>query len=372
MMMAMEQQESLVQQPSLFQQELQYIHMAADIRRSEMVLKRALTQFRQEPSSADTAKAYSVRSLALIKEEIDGETKKEILSQEDMYFQANSLLEKAKNSENADDLTLAALYYARVAKMQEDKGLDYNNALASAKNSIVKIKQVSSPLFAASDFLPEAIVLGIEKRMIKKNIAPTTQKVAAHLAANPWNTRLLADYSLILTPSARADFIAFFPKEQKFKISSLMDQELTKLFISNTLLTDKDRNEKKLMTERVKSQLQEGVDSPNQRGLDKSIIKALSQILSYLDDEKSKNILKAIGESGLKTAKEAEMDRLRMSYLARIIKTLVESDTAKGGVLTMKFLAKSVLPTRLFTYFCYKLIEKQYLTANLKIYLEPV
>ena len=74
--------------------------------------------------------------------------------------------------------------------------------------------------------------------------------------------------------------------------------------------------------------------------MDPPLVKYLSQSLAGLDSEDSKRLLIEIGKTGLTGEKDKKKQELKISSAARILKTVIDIDAAKGSNLGMKFLAK--------------------------------
>jgi len=369
----MEQRENGIKQTVLSQQELQYIQIGADIRRRQIRISTELTQLKQGQFFTETMKEYHEKTFALIMQEMTGKIKEKRLPQQ-AHSQVNSLLEQAKNAEDAGNLTLSAFYYAQVAKLQEDADLDYSNALELAKKSVDKRKQISTFHFSSSDLLPEAIIIGIEKRMNEKITVPESKMVAKAIVAKPQNMRLLTDYALVLSERERENFINVFPENERLKISALIDKELSGVLNQKDFNEESELAQKNILMNRIEQQLGAMIESPTEEGLNTWIVKTLSESLSLLNDEEHKNkiILKTIGEKGLKIEKDKTAHMRKISFAARIIKTLIDNDIAKGATVGMKFLAKKEIPPHLFTYFCRKLMKEKYLTEHLEKHLnEP-
>lgn len=355
----------------LSDKEIESIKMRADIRRRQQRFKTTILNldvFTDEGSK----EIYESEKQSLFRV-ANGEVNPEIIamsrkSKEEIAHET----EKFEREAVADKVFLpdkAAFCYAQIAELKELSGADFSVDLEQAKLLSLKSKKLSSNYL--SDCVVDAIILGIETRAVQKLSVPAPEKMAVSAADN---IELLRDYALVLSESERQGFIDALPESKRRKISAIMDNELSKLLKENNIETESLKSQAAVLKARVQEELQSILASPSEANT--GIVKALSGALANLDSEDAKRILFELGkfsvrgEGAGKVSKDKEKQDLKISYAARILKTLADIDIAKGGNLAMKFLARKEVPPRYFQFFCKNLIESEYLTRKLEIYLK--
>lgn len=253
----------------------------------------------------------------------------------------------------------AAYLLAHIAKLKQMIGGPFDSELAEAKAVLARAK--SSPT-TPSDLLANAVILGIARRA-----AAGKRVSAAELARMvAGNETLLRDSALILAEAERASFLGALPKETHAVYSARMDRELASVLKGNTE-GERGTEQGRSATARAESALEEALEMPRKDML--GVVKLLSQTLADLDEADVKRLLARLGAEGLKSAENAQKERWKISQVARIVKTLADIDVNKGGMLTMRFLAKAAVPERIFVFFCAKLVQAGYLTSKLMPHL---
>lgn len=346
----------------LTSEELESIKVRADLRRRQFDFKRnvkALVRIDEELSPSIQTRQEA--ELKLVYKEVDGEV--ELLEPtEEINAQIARELQNAKEAAvNAPNL--AALNYARAAKLQFRIGLDYHDTLAAARVYIDKSKNL--PKNSPAALLPEAIVLGIESKLLNNlpevDLAKAARVVAVDLS-------LAEDYALVLSEDRREEFMRALPEESRAKISALIDRELSGLLPESLIAGEVEAAQRQKVQERAKEALKKLIENPEDKA-ERAVARALSQTLMGLEGEDSKRILQELGELSLSRSKEPSKARAKISYAARVLQTLSDIDRAKGGVLTMKFLGKKEVPEKFFTFFGKRLIQDGFLTKNAEKYL---
>lgn len=91
-----------------------------------------------------------------------------------------------------DNFRLLSYYYARAAQLQERCGMDYNDALKSAKQQREYGKEMNALSFTPADLLPDAIIAATEKKIVQSLPMPSPQKIAQAFLHNPHDTALIS------------------------------------------------------------------------------------------------------------------------------------------------------------------------------------
>ena len=117
-----------------------------------------------------------------------------------------------------------------------------------------------------------------------------------------------------------------------------MDNELSKVLSQKIIETETDKDQALSVKHRSGQELRGAIGNPEEYG--PPLIKYLSQSLAGLDSEDSKRLLAEIGAIGLAGEKDKKKQGLKISSVARILKTVIDIDTAKGSNLAMKFLSQ--------------------------------
>lgn len=346
---------------SLTTEELESIKTRADLRRRQLEFKENTLRLAEAEESSPSLKARQEAELKLVYKEVSGEV--EFLEPtEEINAQISRELQRAKAAAVITP-NLAASNYARAAKLQFRTGLDYRDTLREAREYIDKSKNL--PKNSTMSLLPEAIVLGIEHKLLNKLPEVDLAKVAAAVAVD---LSLAEDYALVLSQDQREEFIRALPEEARAKVSILMDRALSGLLKEKFVSSEEEIAQRESVQRRVKETFWRMIENPEDK-TERAMARTLSQTLMELEGEDSKRILQELGELSLSRSKEPAKARAKISYAARVLETLSRIDSAKGGALTMKFLGKKEVPAKFFTYFSKHLMRDGFLTKNTEKYL---
>lgn len=233
MMTTMEQQESLIKQTLLSQQELQSIHINVNIRRGENFIKTKLLELQQGQFFTKEMKEYHERSIALVEQKMSGVIDAEIVSPRDASDQIKDLLDRA---ENVGDSRLTSFYYAKAAEAQASLGFDFADTLSAAKKFLEDRNQKGIMFVAPADLLPDAIIIGIEKRMISSSpTIPSAQKIARAFAHNPSDKKLLADCIELFSKDEVSRLGNGLPEKERM----IFDKTLIEILTEDKVYNDK-------------------------------------------------------------------------------------------------------------------------------------
>lgn len=338
--------------------ETEVITLLADIRRESAELKKfTLALSVQESGNVEG----NEKLLSEIKKESDGvtlisrdEAEKQLLKYEGKYLSDADIFKDSAPSHSA-------YLIGYIAKLKQILEKPFQSELEKSKQLT---KQNDNDNIQLSDLLPHAQILGIAKRQVEKESLPSVE-VLAKLTEE--NKSLARDIGLTLNEQDREHFLSLIPEEKRKEVAILMDNELSKVLSQKIIETETDKDQALSVKHRSGQELQNAVTNPEDYGL--PLIKYLSQSLSGLDSEDSKRLLLEIGVTGLVGEKDKNKQELKISSVARIVKTIADIDIAKGSNLAMKLLAKKEVPDKLFAFFGSRLIEDGYLTKNTEGYL---
>lgn len=346
----------------LTSEELESIKTRADLRCRQFEFKQNVKALaKADEGISPSLKARKEAELKTVYKEVGGDVKYLELTEE-IKDEVVRTLESAKAAAPFVP-NLAVLNYARAAKLQFGTGLDYRDALAAARIYIDQSKNLFKGNFTA--LLPEAIVLGIEANLSQNAPEIDPLKIARVVFED---INLAKDYALILPEEKREEFLYGLPEESRAKISVLMDKELSGLLPESVVAGETETAQRQKVRERAKEELEKLIKNPEDKA-ERAVARTLSETLMELEGDDSKRILQQLGELSLSREREPAKARAKISYAARVIKTLSEVDMAKGGSLTMKFLGKKELPEKFFTYFGKRLMRDGFLTKNAEKYL---
>jgi hypothetical protein len=343
--------------PTTNSPETDIVSLLADIRRESAELKK----FTLVLSKENNEHSENEKLLEEIKRESDGVN---ILSQEEAEKQ---LAECEKNY--LDDAEVfkdsmpshSAYLIGYIAKLKQLSEKPFKLELEKSKKLT---KQEDQEDIQLSDLLSHAQILGIAKRQVGKETLPSIE-ILAKLAGE--NKNMAREIGLVLNEKDREDFLSLIPEEKRKEIAILMDSELSKVLSQKIIETEADKDQAMSVKHRSGQELQNVIGNPEEYEL--SLVKYISQSLAGLDSEDSKRLLIEIGVTGLAGEKDKKKQEVKISSVARIVKTVIDIDTSKGSNLAMKFLAKKEVPDKLFTFFTTKLIQEGYLTKNTEQYL---
>ncbi len=271
----------------------------------------------------------------------------------DLTARAKSLEDQAPN--------LAALCYANAAKTRLESGKDFQDLLELARKYIKK--SADMPNASPNSILPQAIVLGIEKAIVKGQVLPSSERVASAVLNDK---ELIKEYALALPEGDRESFLNALPTDKRREAAILMDRELSNFLKQQLIAGEEEQKQRGSVRSRAVGFIEQAIGE--HENLNKSDIKILVETLEALDDDESKRALLELGKKALTVGGREDSD-FRTRYAARILKTLAEIDISKAGNLAMKFLAKKELRMRLFPFFSRLLINKKYLTRKAEPYL---
>ncbi len=332
--------------------ERQIIHLLADLRRRTFRFREESAKLKK-PTMALLKKRYQ-QLLESLAKEANGTTPMEPLP-ENFQLIADSYLQKA--GQGTATPILQAHELAKAAKYLQSGGADFSNVLEQAKVIVSGIERTVA--MSPSDLMPDAMILGIETRATQTETLPRPEIIASP-AAN--DKELLLDYALVLSEEDRERFLAILPPVRRRLISGMIDRELASV-LKGEQITHEESQQKGLVKNRTARELSNIIqgDVPD---MDRHLVKLLSKTLGEFDEEDIRVLLRDAGTSALEKASRTKKDQA-VSHAARIVQTLLETDSFTGGQLAMKLISDRELDQHYFTYFRNYLYKDGLLTKNL-------
>lgn len=331
------------------------IHLRADIRRREQMLKMEMMNIRQ-PWATEAMRAAEERIRSLIIAEAKGGAQiSSDKTEDDLLKEAAILQEKA---EEANDLfpNLAAYHLARAAKLRLATGCNIGVELETIKQ--VKIRPTEKQNTAAANLLPDAILLGLQRKLTEQASMPSKEQVASSAGDD---RTLLADYALVLPEKERPEFLALIPDEQRREVAVLLDRSVSQVLhhsiIEKGTEEDKQRKEVRL---RVYKELKQ-VLADSQKS-DKKIAAALAQAMGKLGGDARLLLLELVRDEveagGLGKEKEQE-------YLPHALGILMnEFDDYRVNDIALQLVGDPRLAEPVRRSLLQKLVKRGYLSKD--------
>ena len=308
--------------------ETEVVTLLADIRRESAELKKFTLALSQEGGNLEG----NEKLLSEMKKESNGvnvfsqeEAERQLLEHEKSYLEAAKTFQESAPSHSA-------YLVGYIAKLKQLSERPYQSELEKSKRLT---KQKDERDVQLSDLLPHAQILGIARRQVEKETLPPVEVLAKLVVENKSIAR---DVGLVLNEKDREFFLSLIPEEKRKDIAISMDNELSKVLSQKIIELEADKDQALSVKHRSGQELQGAISNPEEYG--PPLVKYLSQSLAGLDSEDSKRLLIEIGKTGLTGEKDKKKQELKISSAARILKTVIDIDAAKGSNLGMKFLAK--------------------------------
>jgi len=335
---------------------LDAIHFHADIRRREQMLKIEMMNIKQ-PWATEAMKSAEEKVRSLVVAEAKGAAKiPSDKTKNDLLKEADNLQKKA---EEARDLfpELAAYHLARIAKLRLAAGCEINTELETAKQA--RGQTPDKQPTAAANLLPDAILLGLQKRLIEKLPLPTKEQVAKMAIKNK---TLLADYALVLSEKDRPEFLALIPDELRKEIAVTMDESLSQVLHHSVVEkgTDEDKQRKEVRL-RVYEELKQILTDSKKS--DKNIAASLARAMGKLGGDARLLLLELARDEmeagNLGKNKEQE-------YLPHILGVLMNQfDDYRVNDIALQLVGDSHLASPVRRSLLHKLIQRGYLSKDM-------
>jgi hypothetical protein len=308
------------------------------------------------PQTSEIKETYE-KTKQMVFKEASGEVETKNKEEKELVEEADKFSDKAGKRRNlAPDLS--AYLYALAAKNYELAEKDFKGLFDKA-NECQK-ESAELPHNTPSSLLPDAILLGISTRQIKKNQLPNQEKIAEAIINNP---KLLENYSLVLSEEERAKFLVSIPEEKRKIISRAMDASVSR-FLHQSIVENKSLEEAQRRNVRIRlyKNLREAVEKGDKN--EEQVIILLSEALGNLGEDSRQLILEIIRDEYGGQNQEMKKEK---DYLPRILKVFLENfDDWRGNDIALKLAGDKKLNRHLSVYILGKLIDNNYLSKDVK------
>jgi len=204
---------------------------------------------------------------------------------------------------------LAAQYYARAAQLEQLSGGDPSSLLAEARHFIDEGKSQGIPKTTPGDFLPDALVLGVQRQIIQNTVLPAPNEVARVIIDDP---DLLDDYALVLPENQRTQFLGDLPEEDRIAASLRLDTAVSAVLETASVHTEDDAHQRDLVKYRttkaflksLKSLSGEKYLGSETKFGDEWTTEQITETLSNLRGNDSLRLLRSMSERTTKDLKE--------------------------------------------------------------------
>lgn len=340
-------------------EERQAILMRGDLRRRSQELKVDGLNL-NPPESTPEHKAHYERILSLVNREADGQ---ELTSQE----QAETTLEEKEKDMRTKIATMGEIapnfsgyLCANLAKHEQLAGRIFSEDLSKSKEYMRQATHI--PKLTPSNLLPDAIMLGIQKRFLDTQELPNKEKIAQLALSDP---ELVRSYALVLHESEREDFLKLIPEDQRRQISIKFDVAVSpvlhqSLVEKNTLEEEQRRQVRIRLFRELRSAISE-IDPA-----DKKIVQLMGEALGTLGEDARQLILELIRDET--DSREEGVER-QADHLPRIMKVMIDNfDDWRGNDIILQTAASPKLNHHMSIYLFGKLVKKGYLPKDVAIW----
>lgn len=272
----------------------------------------------------------------------------------------SSELEKKADKKRSFAPNLSAFLFAEVAKTKEMAQENFNDPYKKANECIEESADI--PKNSPSSLLPDAVLLGISTRQIKKNQLPEKEKIAKNIIND---SKLLHDYSLILPEEERAEFLKLVPEDKRDLISKTLDASISR-FLHQSIIESKSVEEaqRKNVRLRLHKELRDTVEKGSEN--DEPVVALLSEALGNLGEDSRQLILELIRDE-YENRETEEREKKGKDYLPRILKVFLENfEDWRGNDIALKLAGDKNLNKHLSVYLLGKLINNNYLSKDIK------
>lgn len=334
--------------------ERQGILARADLRMRAQKLKVDMMNLGTAEQNNENSERYDKARSLVIKEADGNELMSVDEANEFLNQEADGLKDRAEEfGKCAPDLS--CYIFTKIAKAQQLANGNFSESLEVAKefsgksNDIIKL----SP----SSLLPDAMFLGIQKRVIDKIELPDIKKVAQEVVGNQ---KLLESYALVLSEKERADFLAQLPEKEKRRVSIILDSAVSKVLHQSLIEKETPEEEQRRQVRiRLFKELKQAVDDP--KTTEKNLAKMLAKSLGELGEDARQLFLELIRDE-YDNRKAGEFEEVEKGYLPRVMKVMTDNfDDWRANDIILRVAGDSRLDKHLSVFLFGKLVEKNYL-----------
>ncbi|MBI4215534.1 MAG: hypothetical protein HY602_02315 [Parcubacteria group bacterium] len=267
-----------IEQPQakiLTSEETQAVHLFADLRRRAQELEIAVLNLEQL-GATDPMKKHYGETIDRVNREIAEKYMKTAVGPE-AHREIQLLKIKAKVAAETFP-RLAAYFLAQAVKIEIANGIGAEQDIAATKKFLTQVEESGTPKSSPADLLPDAILLGVQKRLLDKLSFPDKEKIARAVLTD---RELLADYALVLQEAERPDFLALLPPDIRRQTAIWLDEAVAKVL--HQAVVGKETGEYKQRQEvrlRVYKEMRQVLQ--DSKSTDRKIAGALARAMSRL------------------------------------------------------------------------------------------
>lgn len=262
---------------------------------------------------------------------------------------------------------LAALCFAEAVKAEQlplsktnrgtaELSLEYLLSLARDASD----RAADIPKTTPGGLLPDAILLGVQKRLAEGRQLPASEKIAKVVQ---YDNQLLAEWALVMSEYDRANFLALIPDDKREAVSQALDIAVAPL-LHQAVVGKKsgEENQRRVVRSRIYQELQTLV---GQKKFDKrKITRQLAEALGTLGEDTRQLLLEVIRDE---TEKNTGEDKIEPGHLPRVVKVFLDNfDDWRGNDVILRLAGDPRLDRHLAVYLLGKLIDKGYLPKDVK------
>ncbi|MEK7159434.1 MAG: hypothetical protein AAB766_02960 [Patescibacteria group bacterium] len=340
---------------SLNQEQIDLIKMRADVRRRDQILRVEIMNIKQ-PWATDAMKEREEQVRQTVLAEARGyESSLAGKSADELLAQADALQDRADEATKIFP-DLAVYQLSRVVKLRMLAGSDVSKELEIAR----KARERSNVKFntAAANLLPDAIILGVQKKLIERKPLPSPEQVAVMVATDK---KILVDYALVLTEKERPGFLALIPDKDRREVAIMLDEAVAKVL--HQAIVEKDTDEDKQRKEvrlRVFRELQQTLKEGKKS--DKFMAAKLARAMLKLGGDSRLLLLELARD-------EMEGERFGVSneaeYLPYVLGVLMkEFDDYRINDVALQLVGDTRTPVPVAISLLHKLVRRGYVPAT--------
>jgi hypothetical protein len=343
------------QEGILSAEEISAIKARAELRKESQKLK--VNSINLELPQSEAIRETYDKTRELVFHEAAGELDETAKTPEELIKEAEKLGAKAGRKRDLVS-NLSAYLYAEGAKFQEMAGENFDDFLNEAKECLQRSENL--PKTTPASLLPEAVLLGIHARQIKKMELPEKEKIAEAISSD---AELLESYSLVLPEEERAEFLVMIPEEKREKVSQALDVSVSR-YLHQSIVEQKSVEE--AQRKDVRLRLYNGLRSTveKEEDSDKQMVKLLSEAVCSLGEDTRQMLLEIIRDE---YESKNTVGKKKKDYLPRVLKVFLENfDDWRGNDIALQLAGEKNLNKHLSVYILGKLIKNRYLPENIK------
>lgn len=348
--------ETVGQDSGLSAQERGAISVRADLRRRGQELRINVLNLGLTGVTAEMKAVYEEQT-SLIGREANGS---EPVAEEQQARATEVMTEFTAKAESASELfpELAALMYAKATKVRQtvETGEPLDNLLTLARQAGNQTKDL--PKVTPASLLPDAILLGVQKRMVEGTPLPSQEKIAAAAVAD---ASLLREYALVLGEEERMRFLDLLPQARRQAAGRELDAAVAPLL--HQAIIEKGSDEASQRT-KVRARLFQELQGAVEQGAkgEQTAVKLLSRAMAELGEDTRQLLLEIIREESEVKGSAKEKD-----HLPRVIKVFLDNfDDFRGNDVILHLAGETQVNPHLAWYLLGKLVEKKYLSEEVR------